>query len=237
MFLYSSLLRLIRATFSRWLVCMSVCVCARMWFWIKTLQMFPDKYWVLWLVFETTHQMSRFQPLSRAHYWELIVASECSKVFLASKWMVCFHLFICLLPPLLFFSSFFLSFGHVLKFPKMLSHISYFFIFFVWVMVLSGEDSITQYPASIRISHPSYLISCFLPSHMCVLDTTLRRCLRHAGTWLPSLSVWVSHLLLLKHAYSHSFQVLQRDIYRVLQHICRIEMPTAALFLFLFWCS
>lgn len=98
-----------------------------------------------------------------------------------------------------------------------------------------------QYHLVWRWATTASLISCFLPS----INTTplLRKCLRHAGTWLPlppSLppflppTVYVSHPLLLKHAYRYCFQVLQRDIYRVLQHICRIEMPNAALFLFCF---
>lgn len=94
-----------------------------------------------------------------------------------------------------------------------------------------------QYHLVWRWATTASLISCFLPS----INTTplLRKCLRHAGTWLPlppflPPTVYVSHPLLLKHAYRYCFQVLQRDIYRVLQHICRIEMPNAALFLFCF---
>ena len=95
-----------------------------------------------------------------------------------------------------------------------------------------------QYHLVSRWATTASLISCFLPS----INTTplLRKCLRHAGTWLPLppslplLTVYVSHPLLLKHAYRYCFQVLQRDIYRILQHICRIEMPNAALFLFCF---
>lgn len=171
-------------------VCVRVRVCV--WFWIKTLLMFPDKYRVLWLVFETTNQMSRFQPLSRGHYWELIVAFECSKVFLASKWMVFSsfrftHLFACFV--LFFFSSFLLSvLWACLEItqnaqPHKLTDSSMGHGVIRWRQYHSVSS---QYQ-----DQPSQLFDLMLlPSHMCVLDTTLRRrCLQRAGTWLPSLSV------------------------------------------------
>lgn len=166
--------------------CVSVRVRVRVWFWIKTLLMFPDKYRVLWLVFETTNQMSRFQPLSRGHYWELIVAFECSKVFLASKWMVFSsfsftHLFAC---SVLFFSSFLLSvLWACYAQPHKLTDSSMGHGVIRWRQYHSVSS---QYQ-----DQPSQLFDLMLlPSHVCVLDTTLRRrCLRHAGTWLPSLSV------------------------------------------------
>lgn len=80
------------------------------------------------------------------------------------------------------------------------------------------------------------LIFMLLPSHMHVINTTvsaLRRCLRHAGTWLPSLSVHGPHLLLLPH-----LQVLQKGRTPHFYSIYAVsKIPNAALFLFFVWRS
>ena len=182
---------------------------------------------------------------SRAHFSrELIVAPECSKVFLASKWMglicsthdeCCFSFFFFACSLLFFFVCLFLFSFHCACLelthnaqPNKLTDSRMGHSVIRW----------RQYHLVSRWATTASLISCFLPS----INTTplLRKCLRHAGTWLPLppslplLTVYVSHPLLLKHAYRYCFQVLQRDIYRILQHICRIEMPNAALFLFCF---
>ena len=78
--------------------------------------------------------------------------------------------------------SFFLFYGHVLKLPTMLSHISY-----TDSCMGHGVIRWRQYQ-----DQPSkaLLISCScLPT--CVINMTplLWKCLRHAGSWLPSLTV------------------------------------------------
>lgn len=111
--------------------------------------------------------------------------------------------------------------------------------------VIRCEDRITQYPISIKISRHSFSDLMLLPSHVCVINndsTTSRRCLRYIPVLdftppppLPPPSVSpASHPLWLKHAYLLPLSGVTKGYIPHLQHICRIEMPNAALFLFLF---
>lgn len=151
-----------------------------------------SKYRTLWLVFET------IKPNVR-HYWEPIVAHECSKVFLASQQVngsyfdthvecclsfACSFFFFFSLPLLLSFQWACLEITHNAQPHKLTDSCS---------GVIRCEDRITQYPISIKISRHSFSDLMLLPSHVCVINndsTTSRRCLRY----IPVLDFTPPHL-------------------------------------------
>lgn len=170
------------------------------------------------------------------HYWEPIVAHECSKVFLASQQVngsyFDTHVECCLSFACSFFFFFFFSPPLLLSFQWACLEITHNAQPHKLTDSCSGvircEDRITQYPISIKISRHSFSDLMLLPSHVCVINndsTTSRRCLRY----IPVLD-FTPHptppfplpRCLLRHTHFGSsmricyrFQVLQRDIYRI----------------------
>lgn len=197
------------------------------WFFRTGLGLTLDKRRALWRIpWNFKWETREFKPLHVHAAEELIVSSKCSEVFLANKGL-----------NLAARQALFISRS---RHPFIFLFSCLFHLFRAQPHKLTdshkGHSVIRwkQYPS--RSGPAAFsLIFMLLPSHMHVINTTasaLRRCLQHAGTWLPSLSVHGPHLLLL-----HISRCYKRDVCHILQHICRIENTKCCLIFVFVWRS
>lgn len=205
-----------------WLTCSRWCLLL----WIDTLHAFPDKYRGLWLVFETTNQMSgvRIQPCHR----HVTVGTDCSLWMFKSVLSQQVNGFI-------FYT--WISAVYLLLVPSFFPFLSLFSL--LWACLEITHNAQPHKLTGSRMGHgvirwrqyhsvfsqyqdrASRLLWSHASAFPRVLSTRLHHTEKMSATcWYltppPFLGVCVPHLLLLKHAYRYCFQVLQRDIYRIL---------------------